>query len=63
VAYPLLAFASLDVLFAGLGVNVASRRVRMDGLGVSVVLLVVHVVAVWCLVRWDRLCVRREVVW
>jgi serine/threonine protein kinase len=62
-AYPLLAFASFDFLFLGMGINVGSRYLRLDSLSASVTLLIVHVALVSVLVRWDSLCARRGVVW
>jgi serine/threonine protein kinase len=63
VAYPLLAFASVDFMFAGLAMNVAGRRVRLDSAAVSGILLFVHILVVWGLVKWDMLCARRGVIW
>ncbi|KAF1956990.1 kinase-like protein [Byssothecium circinans] len=60
VAYPLLCFASLDLLGMGLGFTLGGVRGRyLGGLGGSLVLLVCHVLVVGFLVRWDRLCLRR----
>jgi len=63
VAYPLLAFASIDFVFLGLAITVAGRHVRLDSLSVSVVLLAMHVAVVGAAVRWDGLCARRQVAW
>jgi serine/threonine protein kinase len=63
IAYPLLAFASLDLLFMGVGINLAGKHVRLDGLSASVILLGLHVVLVSSFVKWDKLCARRQVAW
>jgi hypothetical protein len=63
VAYPLLAFASIDFVFLGLGITVAGRHVRLDSLSVTVLLLAMHIAVVGMAVRWDGLCARRQVAW
>ncbi|KAF2020882.1 kinase-like protein [Aaosphaeria arxii CBS 175.79] len=61
VAYPLLLFASLDFLF--IGFSWRGRYLGLGGLGGSLLLLIIHGVAVALLVRSNRLCVGREVAW
>jgi hypothetical protein len=63
VAYPLLAFASFDFLFMGMGINMGGQHVRLDSLLASAMLLAVHIGLVSLLVRWDALCTKRAVVW
>jgi serine/threonine protein kinase len=63
VAYPLLAFASFDFLFLGIGINLAGRHVRLDSLSASVALLALHLTVVSFVMRWDKLCARRQVAW
>jgi serine/threonine protein kinase len=63
VTYPLLAMASLDFLFPGVGLGIGGRMMGLDGVAASLGLLVVHVVVVWLVVRWDALCVGRGVAW
>jgi serine/threonine protein kinase len=63
VAYPLLAFASLDLILSSSRITLGGRGLRLDGLSVSVILLAVHVALVGLLIRWDSLCAKRGVVW
>ncbi|OCK84628.1 kinase-like protein [Lepidopterella palustris CBS 459.81] len=58
VAYPLLCFAALDFTFVGFTYNGIHF-----GLGASVVLLIVHILIVSALIRWDALCLRNVAIW
>jgi hypothetical protein len=63
VLYPLLCIASLDFLFVSFGIRFMGRYISLGGLGGSVVLLLVHMMVVGILLRWDMLCSRRGVAW
>ncbi|KAF2274695.1 kinase-like protein [Westerdykella ornata] len=61
VTYPLLLLASLDFLSGGY--NRTTRNGVSQGLGRSMLLLLVHTLVVGTLLRWDGLCSRRRVTW
>lgn len=63
VMYPLLALATWDFLSLSVSIDMGGRRIRLGSLSASVALLVVHVAVVGVLLRSDRLCARRGVVW
>jgi serine/threonine protein kinase len=63
ILYPLLCIASLDFLPVDFGVRIMGQHTRLGGLGGSIALLLLHVLAVGILLRSNRLCTRREVVW
>ncbi|KAF1911422.1 kinase-like protein [Ampelomyces quisqualis] len=63
VGYPLLAFASFEFFFLGMGINAGGRHVRLDSLLASAMLLAVHIALVSLLLRRDALCTKRAVVW
>jgi serine/threonine protein kinase len=59
ILYPLVLLASLD--FVSLGFP--NWGLRLGSVGRSALLLSVHVLVVTVLLRWDKICLRREVVW
>ncbi|KAF2197516.1 kinase-like protein [Delitschia confertaspora ATCC 74209] len=56
VAYPLICFAALDIVFFGF--TVGERQYRLGG---SLVLFLLHVAIVGLLLRQDKLCVKKGV--
>jgi serine/threonine protein kinase len=58
IAYPLLALASFDFLFLGMGITLRGKHVQLNSLSASAMLLLVHVALVSVLIKKDKLCVR-----
>lgn len=63
VTYPLLCLASFDFLDVKMEIALRRRHVRLSGLSVSTLLLLLHMVVVGVLWRWNTLCATREIVW
>lgn len=63
VLYPLLCIASLDFLHISTGVRLMGRYIDFGGLGGSLMFLVLHVLVVGVLLKYNKLCARRGLAW
>ena len=63
ILYPLLCLASIDFLHVSWVGRLMGRDFSLGAMGVSLVLLLLHVVVLGVTLKWDRLCERRAMVW